>query len=454
MPDIVGTRSDATRLALLGGAPVGAPERPAFPRITDRARRRVDAALADGAMPEVANRLVGLSNAHPAIGEAEAAIAAWHGVDRCLTTSTGEASLHACLIGLEITGGAEVITTPYTYGCSTSPILHNDAVPVFVDVDPVTGLLDPAAVEAAIGPRTEAILVTHIYGQPADMTALRAIADRHGLALVEDGSQAHGARHRGTRVGAFGDAAGFSCMGGKLLATTEAGYMVTRRDDVYWKTVISCQHAGNAEVPGRAAEAGFPSDLNPFVDSLIYSYRINVLSAILLTEQLAKLDEENANRTRNRDALVGMLADVPSISAPVYPDDDEPVYHIVSLNFEPEHAGISKATYLKALAAEGAPVFSYVETPLHRLERLRPQTRAPRVMWTDRITRAGIDYSALELPGCDHKVERSIEMSWNWIDDDPAAMRRLADCFEKVDAQLPALREHEQRHGHGALSAG
>lgn len=443
MRSIVGTSGEAATLALFGGTPVGAPERPVYPRISERARRRIDEVLQTGP-------LVGLSNEHPLIGDAESTIATWHGVERCLTTSTGHGAIHACLIGLEITGGAEVVTTPYTYGCSTSPILHNDAVPVYADVDPTTGLLDPGSVEDAIGPRTEAILVTHIYGQPADMTALRKIADQRGLALIEDGSQAHGARHRGTRVGAFGDASGFSCMGGKLLATTEAGYMVTSRDDVYWKSVISCQHAGNAEVPGRAAEPGFPSDLEPFVDSLIASYRINVLSAILLVEQLSKLDEENANRTRNRDALVEMLSGIGSVSAPAYPDGDDPVYHIVSLNFVPEHAEISKETYLAALRAEGAPAFGYVETPLHQLERLRVDTRAPRVMWTDRLSRSGIDYATLELPGCDHKVSRSIEMSWNWIDDDPDAMRRIADCFEKVEAQLPRLREHERRRRDGA----
>ena len=83
-----------------------------------------------------------------------------------------------CLIGLQITGGAEVITTPYTWGASTSPILYNNAVPVFADVDPERGLLDPESVREAIGPRTEAILVTHIYGQPANMTALCEIAVR------------------------------------------------------------------------------------------------------------------------------------------------------------------------------------------------------------------------------------------------------------------------------------
>jgi dTDP-4-amino-4,6-dideoxygalactose transaminase len=387
--------------------------------------------------------MVGLGRAHPWIDAAETAIAAWHGVEHCLTTSSGHASLHAALMGLQITGGAEVITTPYTWGASTSPILYNNAVPIFADVDPDRGLLDPDSVREAIGSRTEAILVTHLYGQPANLTALREIADAHGLALIEDGSQAHGARHRGRRVGAFGDAAGFSCMGGKLLATSEAGYLLSGRDDVYWNAVISCQHAGGTEHAGRADEEGFPSDLRPYTDSLHLTYRLSVLNAILLVHQLAKLDEENANRIQNRDWFVAGIDGVRSVSVPQYPDGD-PVYHMVTLNFVPEHAGISKQTYLAALQAEGVPAFSYVDVPLHRLERLRAGTQAPRTMWADRLQRTGIDYAALELPGCEAKIERSIEMSWNWIDADRSAMDRLAAAFVKVEEQLESLRRYER----------
>jgi dTDP-4-amino-4,6-dideoxygalactose transaminase len=426
-------------LALLGGEPVGAPDRPAFPRFTERARRRVDELLQQGPM-------VGLSKRHPLLAEAEGAIADYHATTHCLATASGHGALHAALIGLGITGGAHVVTSPYSWGASTSPILHNNAIPVFADVDPERGLLDPDAVDAAVGPRTEAILVTHLYGQPANMTRLREIAARHGIALIEDGSQAHGARHRGERVGGFGDAAGFSCMGGKLLATTEAGYLVTNRDDVYWNAIVSCQHAGGTEHPGRASEPGFPSDLRPYIDSLNYTYRLGVVNAVLLVEQLAKLDEENAARARNRQRFVGALDAVGSVSAPAYPDDD-PVFHMITLNFAPERAGVRRDTYLEALRAEGAPVFSYIATPLHRLERLRPDTRAPKVMWTESLRRSGVDYGALELPGCDHKVERSIEMTWNWIDDDPAAMQRLADCFIKVEESLDDLRAYERGAG-------
>lgn len=412
------------------------PSKPHYPRFTERARQDIDEVLREG-------EIVALGRTHPWVDAAEREIEQWHGVEHALTTSSGHASLHAALIGLQITDGAEVITTPYSWGASTSPILYNNALPVFADVDPDRGLLDPDSVREAIGPRTEAILVTHIYGQPANMTALCEIAAEHGLAVIEDGSQAHGAKHRGKRVGGFGDAGGFSCMGGKLLATSEAGYLVTNRDDVYWNAVISCQHAGGTEHPGRADEGGFPSDLRPYIDSLHLTYRLSVLNAILLVHQLAKLDEENANRIQNRGWFVEAIDGVKSVSAPEYPDGD-PVYHMVTLNFDAEHAGISKQTYLAALQAEGIPAFGYIEVPLHRLERIRSGTQAPRTAWAERLERSGTDYAALELPGCEAKVERSFEMSWNWIDPDREAMQRLAAAFIKVEEQLDSLRSYER----------
>jgi dTDP-4-amino-4,6-dideoxygalactose transaminase len=433
------TASNSTdRLALLGGTPVHELKAPAYPTFTERARQRVDAALAEG-------HAIALSKHDPLVDEAERTIAEWQGTSHCLATSSGHAALQASLIGLEVTSGDEVIVSPYTWGASVSPILHNNAIPMFADVDPSTGLLDPADVEERITPRTRAILVPHIFGQPANMTALREIADRHGLVVIEDGSQAHGAQHAGRKVGTFGDAAGFSCMGAKLLATTEAGYMVTNRHEVYSKAVLAGQHAGMAGGNGRATEPGFPPELLPFSDSLIYNHRVSSVAAILLVEQLAKLDAENAGRRANYARLRENLSDVSSIAFPDYPEDDVVGLHIITMNFDAAEAGISKETFIAALRAEGVFAFSYVVTPLHRLERLKADTRAPRVMWTENLKRAGVDYASLELPGTEAKVAAAIEIGWNYVTEDPAAMDKLADAFVKVHDHLDDLREHERQ---------
>jgi dTDP-4-amino-4,6-dideoxygalactose transaminase len=432
------TSGTSERLALLGGAPVRDPAKPAYPVFSDRARERVDELLRAG-------HAVGLSKHDEVIREAETTIASWHGVEHCLATASGHGALHSALIGLEITSGDEVLTSPYSWGATVSPMLHNNAIPAFADVDPDTGLLDAADLEARITPRTRAVLVPHIYGQPANMTAIVAVARKHGLVVVEDGSQAHGARHAGRLVGGFGDAAGFSCMGGKLLATTEAGYMVTNSADVYFKSTLGGQHAGMASAPGRASEPGFPPELLEYSDSLIYTYRVSTVNAVLMVEQLAKLEGENAARRANLALLRERLDGVGSVRFPDYPEGDVPAPHIVTMSFSAEHAGVGKDAYVAALRAEGVPAFEYVRQPLHRLPRLAPDTAAPRVMWTENLRRAGVDYRALELPGADAKIARSIELNWNYIDDDPAAMASLGDAFVKVEERLDDLRAHERR---------
>lgn len=426
----------AAQLALLGGEPVGHVPADPHPRFRPQTIERV---------VELMNRglTVGLNNTVPEIGEAEAAIAQWQGVDHCLLASSGHAALHDCLMGLEVSWGDEVITTPFTWGASISCILHNNAVPVFVDVCPETGLLDPARIEAAIGPRTRAILAVHIFGQPANMTAIREIADRRGLVVIEDGSQSHGAMHAGRKVGTFGHAAGFSCMGGKLLAGAEGGYMVTPDKDVYWKAALCGQHKG------RSLEPDFPHEKHgQWVDSLIYTYRLSPLVAVMLVEQVRKLDAENDGRRRNVALLREKMQGVRVVQFPEYAPGDEPVYHMLTMNFDAKHAGVRKETFFAAMGAEGVGCFQYVPAPIPTWPRLHWQTYdGPKVMWTESLRQAGLDYRAVEVPNCEAKLARSVEMGWNYVEPDEEKMARLAAAFEKVEQNLPALRDWEKAQG-------
>jgi dTDP-4-amino-4,6-dideoxygalactose transaminase len=421
----------ASKLALLGGTPVGPVSPGQYPHFSQEAVDRVAELLQQGTT-------VGLNKNHPQIAEAERAISEWQGVPYCLGTSSGHAALHSALVGLEVSSGDEVITTPYTWGASISCILHNNAVPVFADVDPETGLLDPASIESCITPKTKAILVVHIYGQPANMTAIRAITDRHGLVIVEDGSQAHGAVHRGRKVGQFGDAAGFSCMGGKLLATSEAGYMVTPHEQVYWKAAMAGQHMG------RSPESDFPDALRPYVDSLVYTYRLNPINAVLLAEQVKKIDDENEARRLNVAAFRAAMEGVRSVSFPSYPEGDMPTYHMVTMNFQPQIAGVRRDTYVRALWAEGISIGPYVPAPIPQWRRLDWQEYdGPKVMWTETLRQSGIDYSQTQVPNCEFKVAHSLELGWNYVEVDERKMDQMASAFEKVEENLDALRAWE-----------
>ncbi|HYV44249.1 MAG TPA: aminotransferase class I/II-fold pyridoxal phosphate-dependent enzyme [Myxococcaceae bacterium] len=414
-------------LALLGGAPVGEVRAPQWPRFTMRQIERVAQLLHTGETVVIGRRGV--------VEEAERAIAAYHPGKRVLLLNSGFSALHAALMGLEIGPGDEVITTPYTFGATTSCILFAGAVPVYVDVDPVSGLIDPRKVAAAITPRTRAILPVHLYGQPADMPALQRIARRRGLAVIEDGSQAHGATIQGQPVGQFSDAAGFSCMGGKILATSEAGYLLASKDEVYWRAALMCQHWG------RRGEAGFPAELGPHADTLIASYRVSPLIAALFPGQLAKMPAEIEGRRANARAFREAMKGVEWIEFPAHRPGFSSSHHMLTFNYLEERTGVPRAAMLRALQAEGAPVFVYVREPLHRLRRLRWKGyRGPRPFWMEQLRRAKADYGRVSLPACERKVERSVEIVWNFYRPDGRAMQRLAECFHKVGRHLDALR--------------
>ena len=421
------------KLALLGGKPTGGPRQPKYPLFSKSAIRQVVDILETG-------RTVGLGRTNSVIGKAERAISQYHGGRHAMVVNSGHAALMTALMGLEVGPGDEVITTPYTWGASTSCILDVGAIPVFADVDPVTGLLDPKKVEPAITQKTKAILVVHLYGQPADMPALRRIANRHGLYLVEDGSQSHGATIGGEKVGNFSDAAGFSCMGGKLLATSEAGYMVTPHEEVFWKAAMMCQHYG------RSAESGFPEEFKPYVDSLVFTFRLTPLVAALFPTQVRRLDAQVAVRQENAAVFGEGVRDCELVRLPRYRKGFQPSYHMLTMNFRPEKAGVRRETFSRALAAEGVGVWPYVPESIHRWRRLQWKGyEGPVPLWLDGLKRAGTDYAAQELPNCDFKVAHGLEMGWNpFFRRDLRGMRRMAEAFLKVQDQLAELRVWEE----------
>ncbi len=429
----------ASKLALLGGNRVGEVTYSKFPHFSESAIARVVEVLRAG-------KAIGLGRFHsPEIGEAEDTISRYHGGRRVLACASGHAALQAALAGLEICGGDEVITTPYTWGASISCILHQNAIPVFVDVERDTGLIDPAQIEAAITPRTKAILAVHIFGQPANLKRLRAIADKHKLMLIEDGSQAHGAEIDGLRVGNVGDAAGFSCMGGKVLPTTEAGYMVTSHEQVFWKGAMIGQHMG------RSPEKDFPDELRPWVDSLVYTYRVTPLNSVLLTEQFGRLDGWIAERRRHADLFRALIANAQFVRLPDYAAGVKPVFHLQTMNFDPVAAGVSRDTFAAAIKAEGMLAFGYVPSPIPDWPRLHWQDyRGPRVSWLSTLEAAKVDYRGMALPNCRWRVANSIETRFDYVDPNEAMVNRMAEIIHKVEANIGALRDYERKAGPAA----
>jgi dTDP-4-amino-4,6-dideoxygalactose transaminase len=250
----------------------------------------------------------------PAVERFEAHFAAFLGARHCIGLNNGTSALHMALLACGIGPGNEVITTPATWISTSWAISYVGARPIFVDVDPVTYTLDPEQVERAITRRTRALLPVHLYGQSADLDRLTAIAEAHGLALIEDAAQAHGAYWAGRRVGTLGRAGCFSFYPGKNLgAFGEGGCVVTNDEEVARRIRRLRDHA--QESRHHHVEIG-------------YNTRMEGIQAAVLDAKLPHLDAWNAARDRNARRYLELLDGVRGLTLPTVPRPEGHVWHL------------------------------------------------------------------------------------------------------------------------------
>ncbi|WP_157982313.1 DegT/DnrJ/EryC1/StrS aminotransferase family protein [Oceanicella sp. SM1341] len=272
----------------------------------------------------------------------ETAFAGYCGAQHAVAVSSGTAALHLALLAAGIGPGDEVITVPSTFVATVAAILYTGARPVLVDIDPVTWTMDPARLAAAIAPRTRAILPVHLHGRLADMEAICAIAAAHGLTVIEDAAQAHGAR-RGRHAGCFGAMGCFSFYPGKNLgAAGEGGAVIT--DDAGLAERLRCLRDWGQAGKGNHVMQG-------------YNYRMDALQGAVLGVKLPRLEAWNAARRAVANAYdAGLGAHVPRARGPFGADHSCHVYAIAT----PERARLSAA-----LAAAGVPTGAHYARPVH-----------------------------------------------------------------------------------------
>jgi dTDP-4-amino-4,6-dideoxygalactose transaminase len=253
-----------------------------------------------------------------------------------------------------------VILPDFTFVATASAVLFANALPVLVDVDPETYCIDPDLVEAAITPRTKAIIAVHMGGHPADLDRLKKIASRKRLALVEDSSHAHASEWRGQRVGTFGVAGTFSFQSSKLITAGEGGIIICNNDkfEVQARSVHDC-----GRMPGEW-----------FYSHFIYgsNYRLSEWQGAILQVQLSRLDEQTKRRHQNSRLLDRLLREIPGIT-PQKLDErctrNGQYAYIFHVN-KKEFAGLSTERFIQAMIAEGIPnQASY--PPLHQLHMFR-----------------------------------------------------------------------------------
>ncbi len=287
--------------------------------------------------------------------------AAYVGTKYALTTNSGTASIHMAVAGAGIGPGDEVITSAFTYWSTAASILHHNAIPVFVDIDPKTYTIDPALIEERITKYTRAILPVHIHGMVADMDPINAIAKKHGLIVIEDACQSHGAEYKGKKTGSLGDIGCFSCNRSKNLSGGEGG-LWTSDNEAFTKRASMLREFGEVVLPDEQRE------YNAY--GLGWMYRPHEFINAFILSQLERLDEHNAIRREFADYLTAELAQTPGFEGPYTPDYANPCYFSYVVTFRPEQVGLDvtpaqwKSAAQKALAAEGVGLGQWQSRPV------------------------------------------------------------------------------------------
>ncbi len=344
----------AEKLAISGGTPIlTRADYKDWPVITDDDRRLVNEVLDSGIVAGATG---------PQVTALQNEWAQFVGARYCLTTGSGTAALHMALAATDVGPGDEVIVPAYTFLATASCVLHQMAIPIFVDIEPVTYTIDPAKIEAAITERTRAIIPVHIQGCPADMDPIMEVAQRHNLVVIEDACQAHGAMYRGKMCGTLGIAGAFSLNNLKNLCGGEGGLFVTDDADILRKGDL-VRYFGD-ECDEKTLRQKYNSSI------LGYMYRNQELPAALARGQLMHLNELNDTRIQNAEFLNRELGKIPGIIPPTCPEYGKHVYWFYAVRFDPQAAGIDappqrfRIAVEKALFKEGVLVGQWQTMPV------------------------------------------------------------------------------------------
>ncbi|MFE5734748.1 DegT/DnrJ/EryC1/StrS family aminotransferase [Streptomyces sp. NPDC056528] len=416
----------ADKLAMLGGGRAVPKDLriAAWPQVTDQDRAAVQRALDSG-------RFTAAAAGEREIPGLEEEWARFTGTRHAVAVANGTAAISIALGALGLEPGDEVIVPALSFIATAAAPLHLLAVPVFVDVDPVTYNMSPAAIEAAITERTRAVVVVHLHGLPAEMDEITALARRHGIAVVEDAAQAHGAEYRGRKVGSIGAINTFSLNVSKNLATCGEGGLVTTDDDGLATRAVMLRQFGEL-IPERG-ERSYVSHM------LGWNNKPSALQAAFTRNRLACFPDEAKRRDENVRRLLDRVAELPGFLQPRVPADRTHAWHILRFRVDPaafgladSYAGSLRAVVQRALRAEGVPAAPYQLMPL-------PAQR----IFRERRGFGGLPWS---LPGVPERPfrEEDFPVAYRLIDDSFALQKahlhpdagplldRYADAFEKV----------------------
>ena len=381
-------------LALDGGTPVRTAPFPSWPVWDEREERALLAVLRSGTWG---------AHSGTQVKEFGRRFAAYQQAEHAICVTNGTAALETALRAVGVGPLDEVIIPPYTFVATATAVLAIGAVPVFCDILPDTYLIDAADAERRISERTKAIVAVHIAGQPADLDAVMDVGRRHGLKVVEDAAQAHGAAWRGRRIGAIGDAGSFSFQSSKNLNSGEGGIILTDDREV-------AERAWQLANVGRIPDGAWYQH-----EGMGFNLRLSEFQGAMLLAQLERVPEQFERREANARFLDAALSEIPGITPQAR---DERVtghaHHLYVLRFDPEEfGGRDRDWFLRALRAEGVPCSAGYTTPLYRMNAVIGERRR----WAEIAAAAGRPVAVPESPAAEALpvTERACGVEGVWL---------------------------------------
>ena len=412
----------ASKLAILGGEPVRKNRSwPQWPHWDEK--------VIESVMKTTRSRVwCRIQSASGAVPTFEKEFAKLTGTKFCVATGSGTQALHTCVEALGIGPGDEVITSPYTDPGTIASILSARALPVLADLDPESYQLDPADVERRITANTRAIMPVHMMGQPADIDSIMAIAKKHNLKVIEDACQAHLAVHKGRQLGTIGDVGSFSFQSSKTIACGEGGGIIGNDEELMDRCYTVHNHG--------TSRRGKTEMIGP-------KYRMNEFEAAVLLGQLSGVKERFARRNENAAYLTSRMKEIPGISPQkLYEGTESGSFYLYAMSYHKEQFnGVDRATFFKALRAEGVSLSPYIRQGLHRepwIDNIL-SSKVYRKMYSRRRLRQYRE--DCECPNCDRVCQ---EMAMLWASGPLLAthndMVETADAIEKVYENRDKLR--------------
>lgn len=366
------------KLALLGGEPISKKRLPQYNSISKEEEQAAVKVIKNEILSGFVGRAGDYFLGGKYVKELEERFCKYFNVKYAVSFNSASTALQAAVGALGIGPGDEVITSPYTMSSTASAVLFNNALPVFADIEADSLCLDPKSIEKNITKKTKAILVVNIHGGSADYDPILKVAKKHKLKVIEDNAQSPGATYKGKFAGTIGDMGIFSFNVHKVIQCGEGGVLVTNNKKYGFRAQLIRNH-GEAVINDLCKLPNGKRNFEPIMGN---NYRLSEVHAAIAIEQFKKLDKLNNERIVLADYLTKNLLQFDWLIPPLVFENSIRVYYGYPFRFLAEKIGVKRATFMKAMEAEGFPLFIGCENPIHLLpiyqnKRIYPNSKFP-----------------------------------------------------------------------------